>query len=164
MDQVARLSTAERNQLFQETASRRGVRIEIIEKDFWVCWTLKNLFDLPEIGEHFIFKGGTSLSKVFQVIERFSEDIDVSINRDYLGFDGEEDPENVEGSNKRKRQLEALKEACQSKIGEELAPDAWTGLQQHEVASAVRQRAGGGQSGRSRPDDDRVDSRARHDL
>jgi predicted nucleotidyltransferase component of viral defense system len=45
----------------------------IVEKDFWVCWTLKELFRLPAIGEHLIFKGGTSLSKVFKVIERFAE-------------------------------------------------------------------------------------------
>ena len=47
---------------------------------------MKQLFGLPEIGEHLIFKGGTSLSKVFKVIERFSEDIDVSIDRGWLGF------------------------------------------------------------------------------
>jgi hypothetical protein len=61
-------------------------KAQIVEKDFWVCWTLKELFRLPAIGEHLIFKGGTSLSKVFKVIERFSEDIDVSIDRSFLGF------------------------------------------------------------------------------
>lgn len=47
-----------------------------VEKDFWVCWTLRKLFDLPEWGEHLMFKGGTSLSKCWNLIERFSEDID----------------------------------------------------------------------------------------
>ncbi len=49
---------------------------------------MKELFRLPDVGEHLIFKGGTSLSKVFKVIERFSEDIDVSIDRGWLGFGG----------------------------------------------------------------------------
>ncbi|NBS51486.1 MAG: nucleotidyl transferase AbiEii/AbiGii toxin family protein, partial [Spartobacteria bacterium] len=51
---------------------------EMIEKDFWVCWALRHLFELPEAKDHFIFKGGTSLSKVWRVIQRFSEDIDIS--------------------------------------------------------------------------------------
>lgn len=51
-----------------------------------MCWTLKEVFGLREIGEHLIFKGGTSLSKVFKIIERFSEDVDVSIDRGWLGL------------------------------------------------------------------------------
>lgn len=95
---------------------------EIVEKDFWVCLTLKELFQLPAIGEHLIFKGGTSLSKVFKVIERFSEDIDVSIDRGFLGFGGANEPE-VGASNKEKqRRIEALKVACQQKIATELLP------------------------------------------
>jgi predicted nucleotidyltransferase component of viral defense system len=122
MNLVATLPIAERTELFQETANRRGVAIQIIEKDFWVCWTLKNLFELPEIGTHLIFKGGTSLSKIFRVIERFSEDIDVSINREYLGFKGSDDPANIEGSNARRRQLDALQQACIDKIASDVFP------------------------------------------
>jgi hypothetical protein len=122
MDRVATLTTAERAELFQETANRRGVTTPIIEKDFWVCWTLRHLFELPEVGLNLIFKGGTSLSKIFQAIERFSEDIDVSINREYLGFEGDNDPENVEGSNARKRKLEALHQACIDKVVSHVLP------------------------------------------
>ena len=60
-----------------------------VEKDFWVCWTLRKLFELPEWGEHLTFKGGTSLSKCWNLIERFSEDIDIVIERDALGFSGD---------------------------------------------------------------------------
>jgi hypothetical protein len=70
MNSVAGLPTAERVILFQETAQRRGLAPLIIEKDFWVCWTLRQFFDLSGVGEHLIFKGGTSLSKIFGVIER----------------------------------------------------------------------------------------------
>jgi predicted nucleotidyltransferase component of viral defense system len=79
MDDVARLPAADRADLFSATARRRGLTAEIIEKDFWVCWTLKRLFTLPDPPAGLLFKGGTSLSKVFGVIERFSEDVDLSI-------------------------------------------------------------------------------------
>ncbi|HTD65711.1 MAG TPA: nucleotidyl transferase AbiEii/AbiGii toxin family protein [Candidatus Limnocylindria bacterium] len=88
MDSVLQLSPRERAEVFQRTTQQTGFDAVIVEKDFWVCWTLKELFRLPDIGEHLIFKGGTSLSKVFKIIERFSEDIDVSIDRTWLGFGG----------------------------------------------------------------------------
>jgi predicted nucleotidyltransferase component of viral defense system len=93
MKSVLRLSSAQRAELFHAAAQKTGLGEIIIEKDFWVCWTLRELFSLPGIGEHLIFKGGTSLSKVWRVIERFSEDIDVSLGREWLGFSGEHDPE-----------------------------------------------------------------------
>src|SRR5436309_7111762 len=77
MDGFAKLNPEERRIFFEGTATPRNIQAQIVEKDFWVCWTLKELFRLPVVGEHLIFKGGTSLSKVFKVIERFSEDIDV---------------------------------------------------------------------------------------
>jgi len=58
--------------------------LEIAEKDLWVCWVLKQLFEMPE-RKNIAFKGGTSLSKVFNIIDRFSEDIDITI--DYRDFD-----------------------------------------------------------------------------
>lgn len=81
MNEVARLPVAERRDLFTETAARKGFSPIIPEKDFWVCWVLKELFDL--LGEHprIVFKGGTSLSKAFRVINRFSEDVDLTISR-----------------------------------------------------------------------------------
>ncbi len=122
MDSVLQLSPRERAEVFQRTTQQTGFDAVIVEKDFWVCWTLKELFRLSDIGEHLIFKGGTSLSKVFKVIERFSEDIDVSIDRSWLGFGGANEPE-AGGSNKEKqRRIEALKIACQQKISSVLQP------------------------------------------
>ena len=95
---------------------------EIIEKDFWVCWTLKRLFTLPAPPAGLLFKGGTSLSKVFGVIERFSEDVDLSFNRAELGFGGDSDPLNAFSGKKRKQCLEALTETCQQVIREKLLP------------------------------------------
>lgn len=122
MDAFAQLPASERRIYFEQTAARLGVSPQIIEKDFWVCWTLKQLFALPDIGPNLIFKGGTSLSKVFKIIERFSEDIDISIERGFLGFGGDNEPE-AGGSNKEKqRRIEALKAACQRKIEGDLLP------------------------------------------
>ena len=122
MDTVLQLTSKQRAELFESAALKTGMDAVILEKDFWVCWTLKELFRLPTIGEHLIFKGGTSLSKVFKIIERFSEDIDVSIDRTFLGFGGANEPE-AGGSNKEKqRRIEALKAACQQKIAGELLP------------------------------------------
>ena len=122
MDDVARLLVTDRSDLFVATARRRGMTAEIIEKDFWVCWTLKRLFTSPAPPAGFLFKGGTSLSKVFGVIERFSEDVDLSFNRAELGFGGDSDPLNALSGKKRKQSLEALTETCQQVIREKLLP------------------------------------------
>lgn len=90
MESVARLSSAERRELFAETAARRGMTPAIAEKDFWVCWTLCRLFAHPDLSRLLMFKGGTSLSKVFNLIERFSEDIDLVL--DWRVVVGEDDP------------------------------------------------------------------------
>lgn len=67
--------------------SRIGLKPAIIEKDWWVTTVLRALFRLP-YAEHLSFKGGTGLSKCWHVIERMSEDIDIGITREYLGFEG----------------------------------------------------------------------------
>ncbi|MFZ4403873.1 MAG: nucleotidyl transferase AbiEii/AbiGii toxin family protein [Pseudobdellovibrionaceae bacterium] len=101
-------------------ASEKLVRSTfIIEKDYWVCWLLGQLFALPKIKDDLTFKGGTSLSKVYSVIERFSEDIDISIEKSYLGFEGDNDPEKM-GTKKRNESLKKLTEACQQFVAGEL--------------------------------------------
>lgn len=122
MDTFIRLPLDERQVYFQEMAARLGVSAAIVEKDFWVCWTLQELFALPNIGSHLIFKGGTSLSKVYRIIDRFSEDIDISIARDYLGFGGDQSPEAATGGKERARRLERLMAAAEVKIADELRP------------------------------------------
>ena len=81
MNRVAALSAEQRNELFSLTAERMGLgSVAVVEKDFWVCWTLKRLFEHSDLSKLLIFKGGTSLSKVFGLIDRFSEDIDLILD------------------------------------------------------------------------------------
>ncbi len=80
MKKIARLSNEERQELFEAAAIKMGMRPEVIEKDFWVCFMLDHLFHECEYRDTFVFKGGTSLSKAYHVIERFSEDIDLILD------------------------------------------------------------------------------------
>lgn len=123
MDDVARMAPGDRRDLFTEAAAIRGnIGPGVMEKDFWVCWTLKHIFDLGPAPAQLIFKGGTSLSKVYNLIERFSEDIDLSLSRESLGFVGERDPYQAP-SNKRKMKLvDEIQERCREVILAELLP------------------------------------------
>ena len=74
-------------------------------------WTLERMFAIEELRPHLTFKGGTSLSKVFRIIDRFSEDIDLSIEKDFFGFNKENDPEKAGSRKKREAALEGLSTA-----------------------------------------------------
>lgn len=87
MRNVAQQSQAERRDLFQETAASMRVHPAIAEKDFWVCWILDYLFHDNAWKPHLAFKGGTSLSKAYALIERFSEDIDLVLDWWVLGYE-----------------------------------------------------------------------------
>lgn len=79
------LSANDKKLILQVTAERMGLPAYAIEKDWWVVQTLNALFQ-SDAGEHLLFKGGTSLSKGWELIDRFSEDIDLGLNREFLGF------------------------------------------------------------------------------
>lgn len=106
MDRAANLPAKQRAELFREAGSRRGTGSAVTEKDFWVCWVLKSLFADPAIKDHIVFKGGTTLSKVFGIIERFSEDVDLVLDWRLLGFgEGLEDPYQEFGSRTKRDQF-----------------------------------------------------------
>src|SRR5579863_7035167 len=116
MDRFAQLPAAERATVFREAAARSRLgSATIIEKDFWVCWTLQRIFSNAALPGP-LFKGGTSLSKVYKVIERFSEDVDIVLDRHGLGFTGEQDPPNIAGTNKRNRKLDELASKCSATV------------------------------------------------
>src|SRR4051812_40526394 len=111
---------ATRRDLFLATAQRIGTSAQNIEKDFWVCWTLDLLFNyLPET-PRLLFKGGTSLSKGFALIERFSEDIDVTVFRQDIGEPAEVEELARLSGKKREARLDAIRAACQHYINDEL--------------------------------------------
>jgi hypothetical protein len=84
---MARLAAERRALAFAQTAARMAASSVMVEKDFWVSWLLGLLFADAELAPHLVFKGGTSLSKVYGVIDRFSEDIDLSMSPAFLGAD-----------------------------------------------------------------------------
>ena len=86
MYKIAKLPDNERQELFQNTGSRVGMNVAIVEKDFWVCLVLDYLFHDSKWKQCLAFKGGTSLSKAYKVIERFSEDIDLILDWRMLGY------------------------------------------------------------------------------
>ena len=91
MRNVARLPESDRRELFRNTADKMGLNDAIVEKDFWVCFTLDYLFHRCPWKETITFKGGTSLSKAFNLISRFSEDIDLILDWRVLGY-GKDEP------------------------------------------------------------------------
>lgn len=122
MDTYLRRSIGEQRVLCEEASARLGLAVASIEKDLWICWTLRELFALDGIGPHLTFKGGTSLSKGWKLIERFSEDLDVVINRDFLGFGGERAPEDAGSTTQREKRLEDLNSVCATFVRDRLLP------------------------------------------
>jgi predicted nucleotidyltransferase component of viral defense system len=76
-DRFLNLTDVERRDALAVAASNSGRPVHLLEKDVWVVWCLRALFESP-LGEHLVFKGGTSLSKVYGAIRRFSEDVDLT--------------------------------------------------------------------------------------
>lgn len=106
MDKVINLTIAERGELFAETASKMGLVPAVIEKDFWVCYVLLKLFSSDKLKDKILFKGGTSLSKVFGLIKRFSEDIDIILDWKVLTND---DPNQDRSKKKQKQFIKELR-------------------------------------------------------
>lgn len=130
MNRFLTLQPTERAQAFEQAGARRGLPSGSIAKDFWVCLTLRELFALPEFSNRLTFKGGTSLSKAWGLIDRFSEDIDLTIDREFLGFGGDRGPESAKSGNEQDRRLRAVKQACREAISARLAPALTARLQQ----------------------------------
>ncbi len=81
------LTIRDQQDILQRTQAGNGLNLQVIEKDWWVTAVLRALFSLP-YAEHISFKGGTCLSKCWNLISRMSEDVDIAIDREFLGFGG----------------------------------------------------------------------------
>ena len=114
------LNAREQAELLQSLAPIMGRRAEILEKDIWLCLVLDALFRLPG-RKPMAFKGGTSLSKVYRAIERFSEDIDVTVDYRSLLPDVPE-LQTLRSNSQRNRLSDALKAALATHVLEDLMP------------------------------------------
>jgi hypothetical protein len=121
VNRVARRQVAARRELFEETGARRGMSPAIAEKDFWVCWVLKQLFEDGVLRERIVFKGGTTLSKVHKLIDRMSEDIDLVLDWRLLGYEGELG-EAPRSATQRDKLNKAMDERAAAYIAGTLAP------------------------------------------
>lgn len=116
MYKFTHLPKSEQQIYFEQVGASKNLYPPIVEKDFWVCWTLMRLFSIHELKENLTFKGGTSLSKAWGLIQRFSEDIDLVINREFFGYGGENSPEKSLSNKKTKERLKGLRLACHNYV------------------------------------------------
>tara|TARA_B110000196_G_scaffold70119_1_gene59921 strand:- start:776 stop:1756 length:981 start_codon:yes stop_codon:yes gene_type:complete len=119
MKTVAMLSEQERKELFSETATAMGVTAAAAEKDFWICWVLLHVFEDGQLNQFLRFKGGTSLSKCYNAIERFSEDIDLILDWTQLT---QEDPTESRSKTKQGKLNQSINEQAQAYIADTLLP------------------------------------------
>ncbi|NQX82589.1 MAG: nucleotidyl transferase AbiEii/AbiGii toxin family protein [Flavobacteriaceae bacterium] len=112
MKAFIQLSKKDKLNVFNQVSERSGLPSSAVEKDWWVTLSLNIIFSLPYANQ-IVFKGGTSLSKAWNLIERFSEDIDLVIDRKHLDFEGE----------LSKTQVKKLRKASYSFIGTEFYND-----------------------------------------
>ena len=109
MNNYFQLSKEQQQMVLTQAANKTGLPVQAVEKDLWVTVVLQMVFTLP-IANHLVFKGGTSLSKVWKVIQRFSEDIDLAIDPSIWGFEGD----------LTKKQIKRLRKASSIFVRDEL--------------------------------------------
>ena len=112
MKKFIELNSNERKNIIQKAANDLELRFDIIEKDIWVCYVLQKLFSNQKLKDYLIFKGGTCLSKAYNAIARFSEDVDITIKLDALEISGESKKINKVKSRNR----EAVKKFVEDEI------------------------------------------------
>jgi len=127
MDKFLAQAEDTRAAAIQETAARMQLHATPVEKDFWVCFLLRELFALNCVKHHLIFKGGTSLSKAYGLIERFSEDIDLSIHASAFGVQIEDNYSELSKS-QRDNRIKSLYRAARRFIDTDLLPELSTKL------------------------------------
>ncbi len=115
------LSGTARRDAILEASSELGLPPVIVEKDFWVCWLLGRIFATPAVGGDCVFKGGTSLSKVFHAIDRFSEDIDLGLSPTSLGWT-ERDLDEAPSRAARQKRMDKIAADCAQAVRDRFRP------------------------------------------
>lgn len=122
MDHITDTTDVERREVFNEAGAQLGLPPFYVEKDFWVCWVLRVLFGHANVGPHLTFRGGTSLSKGWGLISRFSEDLDLAMSRHWVDPDLPNPGESDIGTEEKRRRLGRLRRACRQAVRRELVP------------------------------------------
>jgi hypothetical protein len=123
MIETARLPARDRSDLFAEAADHLRIQPVVAEKDFWVCLVLQVLFRQHSLQSHLVFKGGTSLSTAYGLIQRFSEDIDLILDWQLLGFGRQEPLQDFSSNTRRDKFNKEANRLAGVLIGERLAPE-----------------------------------------
>jgi hypothetical protein len=135
---ILQVPLQDRRDLFLGAANRLGTPEANIEKDFWVCWTLDALFNpLHEGHPRLLFKGGTSLSKAYGLISRFSEDIDITVFREDIGQQVSIAEFEALSRKKRQARLDAIKGACREYIQGSLCDQLNNSFQEVALAAGI---------------------------
>lgn len=127
MYNFAKMTDEDRDFVFNTIAIKKGIHKALVEKDFWICLVLDYLFSKSRYRDNITFKGGTSLSKGFNIIDRFSEDIDIILDWRLLGVRGNE-PLADRSNTQQDKYNKALNEKAAAFIETELLPDIKVGL------------------------------------
>ena len=121
MREIANMSRERREELFLTTSRKSGLPEAMVEKDFWVCWTLDYLFHISPWKDRLAFKGGTSLSKCFGLIKRFSEDIDLILDWRLIGC-GKDEPWEQRSKNQQDKYNKAVNARTEVFLSETFVP------------------------------------------
>lgn len=130
MKAFAKLPAEDRALYWRNYSSRTGIPEFIVEKDFWVCWLLGRIFATPQLGSGCVFKGGTSVSKVFHAINRFSEGIDLDLTPASLGWN-EADLDDAPTTTQRQKRSRRLQTDCATAVEQRFLPELETMATEH---------------------------------
>jgi hypothetical protein len=139
MAEFFQLSTAERLDALNAAANTSGLLPHLLEKDIWVVWSLRHLFAGP-YAEHLVFKGGTSLSKAYGVIRRFSEDVDLTYDIRAIAGDlvGDADAPLPASKSQEKKWTKEIRARLSDWVGAEIVPSLKLDLEHHGLPATVR--------------------------
>ena len=129
------LSIQERQDILRRVQSETGMDLQIIEKDWWVTTVLRALFSLP-YAEHLSFKGGTNLSKCWNLIRRMSEDVDIAIDREYLGYGGQLSRTQI-SDRLRRAACSFVREQLQLDLADQLEKNGVTVIDETQIAQLL---------------------------
>lgn len=134
-----KLSAADQLEALNVAATASGRPVHLLEKDVWVVWALRHVFEGP-YGDHLVFKGGTSLSKAYGVIHRFSEDIDLTHDIRAIAADlvAKADSPLPASRSQEKKWSKEIRARLESWVRDEFAPTLKAALEQEKLPATVR--------------------------